>query len=129
MYKLDLEKVEEPEIKLSTFIGSQKKQENSRLKNIYICFIDYAKSFDCVDHNNCGKFLKRWEHQTTLSVFWETPLQAKKQQLEKDMEQWIGSKLGKEEVKAVYCHPAYLTYMLSTLCRIVNQMKFKLESR
>ena len=50
MYKLDLEKAEEPEIKLPTSIGSSKKQENSR-KNIYFCFIDYAKAFDCVDHN------------------------------------------------------------------------------
>ena len=50
MYKLDLEKAEEPEIKLPTFTASQKSQGNSR-KNIYFCFIDYAKAFDCVDHN------------------------------------------------------------------------------
>ena len=50
MFKLDLEKAEEPEIKLPTPIVSLKKQENSR-KNIYFCFIDYAKSFDCMDHN------------------------------------------------------------------------------
>ena len=49
MFKLDLEKAEEPEIKLPTFIGSSKKQEFQ--KNIYFCFIDYAKAFDCVDHN------------------------------------------------------------------------------
>ena len=58
MYKLDLEKAEEPEIKLPTFIGSYKKQENSR-KKIYFCFIDYAKAFDCVDHNKLWKILKR----------------------------------------------------------------------
>ena len=51
MYKLDLEKAEEPEVKLPTYAGSEKKQGNSK-KNIYFCFIDYAKAFDCVDHNN-----------------------------------------------------------------------------
>ena len=60
-----------------------------------------------------GKFLKRWEYQTTLPASWETCMQIKKQQLETDMEQ-AGSKLGKEYVKAVYCHPAYLTYTQST---------------
>ena len=57
---------------------------------------------------NCGKFFKSWEYQTTLLVFWETYMQVKKQQLEQDMEPWTGSKVGKENVKAVYCHPAYL---------------------
>ena len=57
MFKLDLEKVEEPEIKLPTSAGSSKKQEFQ--KNIDLRFIDYAKAFDCVDHKNCGKFRKR----------------------------------------------------------------------
>ena len=57
MYKLDLEKTEEPEIKLPISTGSTKKQESSR-KNIYFCFIDYAKAFDCVDHNKLWKILK-----------------------------------------------------------------------
>ena len=56
-------------------------------------------------------------------------MHVKKQQLELDMEQWTGSKLGKEYVKAVYCHPAYLTYMQSTSCEIPGWMKHKLESR
>ena len=56
-------------------------------------------------------------------------MQVKKQQLELDMEQWIGSKLGKEYVKAVYCHLAYLTYMQSTSCKMLGWMKHKLESR
>ena len=60
---------------------------------------------------NCGKFFKRWEYQTTLPAFWETYISVKKQQLEWDMEQWTGCKWGKEHVKAVYCYPAYLTYM------------------
>ena len=58
---------------------------------------------------NCGKFLERWEYQTTLPVSWEIWMQVKKQQLELDMEQQTGSKLGKEIIKDVYCHPAYLT--------------------
>ena len=56
MFKLDLEKVEEPEIKLPTSVGSSKKQELQ--KNIYFGFIDYAKAFDCVDHNKLWKILK-----------------------------------------------------------------------
>ena len=56
---------------------------------------------------------KRWKYQTTLPVSWEICMQVKKQQLEMDMEQQTGSKLGKEYIKAVYCHP-YLTYMQST---------------
>ena len=67
MYKLDLEKAEEPEIKLPTSVGSQKKQRNSR-KNIYF-FTDYTKAFDCVDQTIRGKFFKRWEYWTSLSVF------------------------------------------------------------
>ena len=56
-------------------------------------------------------------------------MQVKKQQLEPDMEQWAGSKLGKEYVKAVYCHSAYLTYMQSTSCKMPGWMNHKLESR
>ena len=73
-------------------------------------FIGYAKAFVWIT-TNCGKFFKRWEYQTTLPAFWEICMQVKKQQLEPDKEQKTGSKLGKEYVKAVYCHPAYLTYM------------------
>ena len=56
-------------------------------------------------------------------------MQVKKQQLEPDMEQWTGPKLGKEYIKAVYCHPAYLTYMQNTLCEMLGWMNHKLESR
>ena len=62
----------------------------------------------------------KWEYQTTLPVFWETCMQNKKQQLELDMEQKTGSKVGKEYVKAVYCHSAYLTYMQSTSCEMLG---------
>ena len=60
---------------------------------------------------SCGKFLERWEYQTTWPASWEICMQVKKQQLELDMEQQTGSKLGKEYIKAVCCHPAYLIYM------------------
>ena len=72
---------------------------------------------------NCEKFLKRWEFQATLPASWETCMQDKKQWLEVDMEQRTGSKLGKEYVKAVYCHPSYLTYMQSTSYEIPGWMK------
>ena len=61
-------------------------------KNKYFCFIDYAKTFDCVGHNKLWKFFKRWEYQITLSASWEICIQVKKQQLELDMEQQTGSK-------------------------------------
>ena len=61
-------------------------------KNIYFCFIDYAKAFDCEDHNKLWKFWKRWEYQTTWPASWETCMRVRKQQLEPDMEQQTGSK-------------------------------------
>ena len=69
MFKLDLEKAEEPEIKLPTSVGSSKKREFQ--KNIYFCFIDYAKAFDCVDHNNLWKILKEMGYQTTWPASWD----------------------------------------------------------
>ena len=78
---------------------------------------------------NGGKFFKRWEYQTTWPAFWEICMQVNKQQLALNMEQQTGSKLGKEYIKAVYCHTAYLTYMQSTSCEMPGWMKHKLESR
>ena len=79
-------------------------------KNIYFCFTDYTNAFVWIKTKLCGKFFKRWEDQTTWPASWEICIQVKKQQLELDTEQ-TGSKQGKEYVKAIYCHPAYLTYM------------------
>ena len=100
-------------------------------KNIYFCFIDHAKAFDLWITANCGKFWKRWEYQTTWPASWEICMQVRKQQLELDMEQQTGSKLGKECIKAVYfyCHCAYLTCMQSKSWEILGWMKHKLESR
>ena len=71
-------------------------------KNIYFSFIDYAKAFDCVDHNQLWKILKEMEYQTTWCASWETSMQVKKQQLKPDMEQRTGSKLGKADSKRLY---------------------------
>ena len=76
-------------------------------------FIDYVMELDCVDHNKLKILIVR-EYQTTWSASWETYMQVRSQQLELDMEQWTGSKLGKEYNKAVYCHSVYLTYIQST---------------
>ena len=89
-------------------------------------FIDYAKAFACVDYS---KLEKRWDYQTILPVSWETCMQVKKQQLAPDMKQLTGSELGKEYIKAVYCHPAYLTYMQSPSCKMPGWMNHKVESR
>ena len=95
MFKLVLEKAEEPEIKLPTSAGSSKKQESSR-KNIYSCFTDYAKAFDCVDHNKLWKILKEKGMPDHLTCLWETCMQIRKQQLELDMEQLTGFKQEKD---------------------------------
>ena len=83
MFKQDLEKVEEPEIKLPTSAGSSKMQEFQ--KNIYFCFIDLPKPLTVWITTNFGKFFKRWEYQNTLPASWEMCMQVKKQQLEPDM--------------------------------------------
>ena len=128
MFKLDLEKAEEPEIKLPISVESSKKQESSR-KTSTSALLTRPKPLTMWITTNCGKFWKRWEYQTTLPAFWEIYMQAKKQQLEPEMEQWTGSKLGKEYIKAVYYHPAYVTSMQSTSCKMPGWMKHKLESR
>ena len=79
-------------------------------KSFYFCSIDHVKAFVWITAD-CGKFLKRWEYQTTLPASWDISMQVKKQQLEKDMEKWTGSKLGKEYIKAVYSYTAYLSYI------------------
>ena len=100
MFKLDLEKAEEPEIKLPTSTGLSKKAKEFQ-KNIYFCFTDYAKAFDCVDHNKLWKILKEMgipDHLTCLlrNLYADFCIQIRKQQLELDMEQQTGSKLGKD---------------------------------
>ena len=91
MFKLVLEKAEEPEIKLPTSVGSLKKQESSRT-NIYFCFIDYTKAFDYMDDNKLWKILQEMGIPDHLPASWEICMQVRKQQLELDMEQQTDSK-------------------------------------
>ena len=98
------------------------------VKTIYFCFIDYAKAFDCVDHNKLWKILKEMgvpDHLTCLL----RNLYAGQEAIELDTEQEICSKQEKGYIKAVYCHPAYLTSMQSTSWETLGWRKHKLESR
>ena len=112
IYKLGLEKTKKPKIKLPTFDGLWKKQENAPPKSTSAY---YVKAFDCVDHNKLWKILQEMGILDHLSCLLGN-LYVGQEATELDMEQWTGSKLGKGYVKVVYCHPAYLTYMQSTSC-------------
>ena len=96
-------------------------------KNIYFCFIDYAEVFDYVTYNKLWKILQEIGLPDHLTR--ETCMQVRKQQLEPHMEQRTDYKLGKEYVKAVYCHPPYLTYMQCRPCKMPGCIKHKLESK
>ena len=127
IFKLDLENVskgqkrpEEPEIKLPTSVRSSKKHESSR-KMPTFALLTTPKPLTLWITTNCGKFLEIGAPETTLHVSRETYVQVKKQQLEPDMEQQTGSKLGKEYIKAVYYYPTHLTYMQSTSCRMLDE--------
>ena len=128
VYKLDLEKAEEPDLKLPTFVRSQRNEENSE-KTSTSDSLTLLKSLTVWTVTSCRKFFKRWEYQTTIPAFWETCIQIKKQQLELDMEQKSDSKLGKEYIKAVYCYSACFTYMQSISWEMPRWMKLKLEWR
>ena len=93
-------------------------------ENIYFCFIDCTKAFDCMGHNKLWKILKAMGIPDHLTCLLETHMPVKKQQLEPDKQQ-TGSKLGKDYIKAVYCHSACLTYY----CKMPYWMKHKLQSR
>ena len=128
MFKLDLEKAEEPEIKLPTYIHWIIEKVREFQKNIYFCFIDYAKAFDCVDHNKPWKILKEMgipDHLTCLlrNVFAGQEATVRNGHGTTD---WFQTG---NYVKAVYCHPAYLTYMQSTSRETLGWKKHRLESR
>ena len=97
-------------------------------KNIYFCIIDYIKAFDCVDHNKLWKILKEMGVAEHLTCLLRNPC-AGQEATELNMEQQTGSKSGKKHVKAVYCHPACLTYILSTSSKTPGWMTHKLKSR
>ena len=98
-------------------------------KNIYFCFIHYAKALDCADHNKLWKILKEMGIPEHLICLLRNLYAGRKQQLELDMEQQTGSKQEKEYVKAVYHHPTYLTYMQSIFWETLDWKKHKLDSR
>ena len=128
MFKLDLEKAGELEIKLPTSIGIIEKAREFQ-KNIYFCFIDCTKVFDCVDHNKLWNILKEIGIPDYLICLLRNPYAGQEATVRTRPGTMAGSKFGKECVKAVYCHPGYLTYMQSTLCEMLDWMKHKLESR
>jgi len=98
-------------------------------KNIYFCFIDYAKAFDCMDHNKLWKLLQEMgipDHLTCLLI---NLYAGQEPQLEPYMTQLTGSKLRKEYDRAVYCHSVYLAYIQNTSCKMPGWLSYKLESR
>ena len=113
MFKLDLEKAEEPGIKLPTSTGSLKKQESSR-KSSNSALLTMSKPLTVWVTINCRNFFKDLGITGHLTCLLRNPFVGKKQQLELDMEQQTVSKSGKKYIKAIYCHPAFLTYMQST---------------
>ena len=98
-------------------------------KNIYFCFIDYAKAFDCVNHNTLWKILQEMQLPDHLTCLLRNLYAGQEAKLELDMEQQTGSKEEKEYVKAVYCNLAYLTYMQSISWETLGWKKHKVESR
>ena len=106
MLKLDLEKAEEPEIKLPTTTGSLKKQDFQ--KNIYSCFIDYAKAFDCVDHDKMWKILQPTGIPDHLTCLLRNLYAGQEATVRTRSGTTDWSQIGKEYVKAIYCHPAHI---------------------
>ena len=111
-----------------------RRQRNSRWTDnrLFSKLFDFVLfDFDCMDHNKLWQILRDGNTRSSYlpPTSWEICMQVKQQQLKPDMEQQTGSKLGKEYVKAVYCHPDYLTYMQSTSRETLGWKKHKLESR
>ena len=109
MFKLDLEKAEEPEIKLPTFVGSQEFQ-----KTLHFCFIDYAKAFDCVDHHKLGKILKEMGIPDHLTCLLRNLYAGQEATVRTGHETIDWFQIGKGVHQGYFCHPVYLTYMQST---------------
>ena len=126
MFKLVLEKVEEPEIKLPTSIGSWKMQESFRKSSTsaLLTSSQRPKTLTVWITTNCGKFWKRWECQTTWPASWEICMQVKKQKLELDVEQQTGSK-SERSMSRLYI----VTLLIWLICKMLGWMKHKLESR
>ena len=128
MFKLDLEKAEEPEIKLPTSTGSSKKAREYQ-KNIYIFFIDYVKAFDCVDHNELWKILQEMGIPDHLTCLLRNLYAGQEATVITGHGTTDWFQIGKGVHQGVYCHLAYLSYVHSTSCKMPGWMKHKLESR
>ena len=127
LLKLVLEKAEEPKIKLPTSAGSWKSKRVQ--KNIYFCFIDYAKVFDCVDHNKLWEILREMGIPDDLAHLLRNLYAGQEATVRTGHGTADWFQIGKEYFKAVYCHPAYLTYMQNTSWEMLGWRKHKLESR
>ena len=112
MFRLDLEKAEEPEIKLPKSVASPKNQEFQ--KNIYFYFIDYANAFDCVDHNKLWKILQEMGIPDHLTCLLRKLCAGQEATVRTGHGTTDWFQIGKGVCKAASCHPAYLTYMHST---------------
>ena len=126
MFKFDLEKAEETD-RIPYISWIIEKAREFQIKTSTSVLLTTPKPLTVWITINCGKFLKRWEYQTTLLASLELCMEVKKQQFEPDMEQQTGYRLGKESIKAVYCHPAYLMYMKSTLYEMLSWMNHEPE--
>ena len=127
IYRLDLEKAEEPETKCHHPLDHRK---SKRVPEKYLLLLYWLRqNLWLCGSQQTGKFWKRWDYQTTLPASWEICMQVRKQQLELVMEQQTGSKLEKEYIRAVCCHLAYLTSTQSTSCKMQCWMKHKVQSR
>ena len=127
MFKLVLEKAEEPEIKLSTSAGSSKKQESSRKTSISL--IDYAKAFDCVDHNKLWKILKETGIPDHLTCLLRNLYAGQKATVRSGLGTTGWFQIRKGVCQGCILSPTDLTYMQSTSCEMLGWMKHKLESR
>ena len=126
MFKQDLENAENQRSSCQNPLDHRKAKISKKYLLLLYCL---CQNLWLCGSQQTGKFFKRWEYQAIWPASWEICMQVRKQQLELDKEQQIGSKSGKEYVKAVYCHPAYLTYMQSTSWEIPGWVKHNLESR
>ena len=114
-------------IKLPAFVESQRKQENSRKTSTDSLTV--LKPLTVWITTNGGIFLQRWEYQTTSPISWEHVCRSRSNSWNRTWIDWLGSKLGKEYVKAVYYHLVYLTSMQSTSCKMPGWINHKLKSR
>ena len=128
MFKLDVEKARGIRDQIANIHWIIEKAREFQ-KNICFCFIDYEKAFDYVDHNKLWKILKEMGIPDHLICLLRNLYAGQEATARTRVEQQTGSKLGKEYVKAVYCHPAYLTCMHNISCKMQGSMNHKLESR